>query len=250
MTTPVSDREYWEERARRQGAGAAGYTDQAMDAYEDRLRGSAIDRLLGSGAGRHLLDAGCGTGRWSVRLAGDGWIVTGADISGGLIALAAKAPNVNYIERAVQELDLPTAGFDAWLSVTALQHITVQSEFGDAIDNLTRMLRPGGVAAVLEYAPLRLVGHMPNYLRARNRGQWLKAVTSRGYMLRSETGIRFLGHIPYMLSVRSLRRFKQPAPTLHALRALCWAGDLALARVPGITLLADVRLMVFQKKTP
>lgn len=247
MTVPASDHDYWEDRARRQGAGAAGYTDQSMDAYEDRLRRSAIERLLGPGAGRRLLDAGCGTGRWSVRLAATGWIVTGVDISSELIALAPRAANVSYIERPVQDLDLPGAGFDAWLSVTALQHITAEAEFDAAIDNLTRMLRPGGVAAVLEYAPLRVIGHLPSYLRARNRGQWLDALTSRGYVRRSETGIRFLGHIPYMLAVRFLRHFMQSPPALRGLRSVCWAVDLALARVPALTLLADVRLIVFEK---
>jgi SAM-dependent methyltransferase len=247
LTRSGSDRDYWEDRARRQGAGAAGYTDQAMDAYEDRLRGAAIDRLVGRGAGRRLLDAGCGTGRWSVRLAAAGWVVTGVDISGELIGLAARAANVTYVERPLQDVDFPAASFDAWLSVTALQHITIQAEFDAAIDNLTRMLRPGGQAALLEYAPLRVIGPTPSYLRARDRGQWLHAITSRGYTRRSETGIRFLGHIPYMLAVRLLRRFMRPPPTLRWLRALCWALDLALARVPGITLLADVRLIVFEK---
>ncbi|HEY1454848.1 MAG TPA: hypothetical protein VGG31_00005, partial [Candidatus Dormibacteraeota bacterium] len=64
-----TDRDYWEGRARRLGAGAAGYSDPAMEAYEDRLRGAAIRRLIGEGRGRRLLDAGCGSGRWSVRLA-------------------------------------------------------------------------------------------------------------------------------------------------------------------------------------
>jgi 2-polyprenyl-3-methyl-5-hydroxy-6-metoxy-1,4-benzoquinol methylase len=52
-----------------------------MDAYEDRLRRAAIERVLGRGGGRRLLDAGCGSGRWSIRLAQAGWVVTGADIS-------------------------------------------------------------------------------------------------------------------------------------------------------------------------
>jgi len=34
---------------------------------------------------------------------------------------------------------------------------------------------------------------------------------------------------------------------LNALRASCQAVDLALARIPGITLLGDVRLLTFEK---
>jgi SAM-dependent methyltransferase len=250
--TPT-DHEYWEERTRLYGARAAGYSDVAMDAYEDRLRRAAIERLLGRGGGRRLLDAGCGSGRWSIRLAETGWVVTGADISHGLLALAPSAPNVTYVQGAIQNLDLPTASFDAVLSVTVLQHVTEERDFEAAVDNLMRMLRPAGTVAVLEYAPLRVFGSMPGYMHARSRGQWLRAFTSRGCRLRAETGVRFLGHGPYMLAVKLARRLRPatnkevPAPALNALRASCQAVDLALARIPGITLLGDVRLLCFEK---
>jgi SAM-dependent methyltransferase len=250
---PPTDHEYWEERTRLYGARAAGYSDAAMDAYEDRLRRSAIERLVGGGEGRRLLDAGCGSGRWSIRLAEAGWVVTGADISHRLLALAPSAPNVTYVQSSIQDLDLPNASFDAILSVTVLQHITDETSFDAAIDNLMRMLRPSGMVAVLEYAPLRVFGSMPGYMRARSRGQWVRAFTSRGCRLRAETGVRFLGHGPYMLAVKLARRLRPATnnetlpPALNALRASCQAVDRALARIPEITLTGDVRLLTFEK---
>ncbi|HEX2680925.1 MAG TPA: class I SAM-dependent methyltransferase, partial [Candidatus Dormibacteraeota bacterium] len=154
----ATDREYWEHRAERLGPSAAGYSDASMDAYEDALRGGVMRRLLGDGHGRTLLDAGCGTGRWSVRLAEAGWRVTGVDLSAQLIALATRTKDVTYIAAPIQDLDLPAESFDAWLSVTALQHITSDAEFAAALANLTRMLKPGGTAALLEYSPLWLLG--------------------------------------------------------------------------------------------
>lgn len=252
MKPPASDRDYWEERTRHYGARAAGYRDAAMDAYEDRLRRSAVERFLGSGNGRHLLDAGCGSGRWSVRLADFGWVVIGADITEALIALAPAAPNVTYINGSIQELKLPTASFDAVLSITVLQHITDDRDFEAALDNLTRMLRPAGLVAVLEYAPQRVLGAMPANIRARSRAEWVRAFRSRGYAKRAETGVRFLGHGPYMLAVKLARRLSlaggvEPPPALNGLRKLCQALDLMLARTPGLTLLGDVRLFVFEK---
>ena len=247
MTPPAADRDYWEDRARRYGPRAAGYSDTAMDAYEDRLRRSAIERLVGAGRGRHLLDAGCGSGRWSVRMAAAGWVVTGADISESLIALAPPAPNVTYINGAIEALDLTAASFDAILSVTVLQHITHDRNFDAALDNLARMLRPGGLIAVLEYAPLRVLRQMPAYMKARSRGEWIKAFESRGFKRRSETGIRFVGHVPYMLTVRLARLLGRTDAQLIPLRAVCRAIDLALARVPGFTLAADVQLITFEK---
>lgn len=252
MKPPASDRDYWEERTRHYGARAAGYRDAAMDAYEDRLRRSAIGRFLGRGDGRHMLDAGCGSGRWSVRLADSGWVVTGADITEALIALAPAARNVTYMNGSIQELELPAASFDAVLSITVLQHITDDRDFEAALDNLTRMLRPGGRIAVLEYAPLRVLGAMPANIRARSRAEWVRAFHSRGYSKRAETGVRFLGHGPYMVAVKLARRLKsadgvEPPRALNGLRALCQAFDLMLARIPGLTLLGDVRLFIFEK---
>lgn len=247
MSPPESDREYWEERARRHGARAAGYRDDAMDSYEDRLRRSAIARLVGDGHGRELLDAGCGSGRWSVFLAQAGWVVTGVDISQELIRLAQPATGVTYMTSSIQDVNVPAARFDAWLSVTALQHITSPPEFDASLDNLTRMLRPGGMAAILEYSPLGAVGTMPSYMHGRSRRQWIEVMTSRGYIKREESGVRFLGHGPYILAIRLVRRFGIAPDALNFLRSACWALDLSLARVPLITRLADVRLLTFEK---
>lgn len=218
-----------------------------MDAYEERLRRSALTRLLGAGGGRSLLDAGCGSGRWSVLMARAGWVVTGVDFSRELIAHAPAAPNVAYVASAIQDLDLPASSFDAWLSATALQHITVESEFDAALANLTRMLRAGGIAAVLEYSPLVLLGRTGSYLRARSRRQWIDAITPHGYAKTREVGVRFVGHIPYMLAVRATRRFGR-SYAWGSLRSAGWAIDLALSRVPGLTRAGDVRLLLFEKK--
>jgi 2-polyprenyl-3-methyl-5-hydroxy-6-metoxy-1,4-benzoquinol methylase len=247
MNPPASDREYWEDRARRHGSRAAGYQDDAMNAYEDRLRRSAITRLVGKGQHRELLDAGCGSGRWSVFLARDGWVVTGVDISRELIRLATPATDVTYIASAIQDLELPDSRYNAWLSVTALQHITSPAEFDAALDNLGRMLQPGGMAAVLEYSPLVRVGSMPSYMRARTRRQWIDVMSSRGYVQRAESGVRFLGHGPYILAVRLCRRLGIAPAALDLLRSICWMLDLTLARTPLITRLADVRLLIFEK---
>lgn len=240
MTSPGSDRDYWEDRAARLGAAAGGYADTAMDAYEDRLRAGAIRRLIGRGNGRRLLDAGCGSGRWSVRLADAGWVVTGIDISKSLLAMAPSHPNVTYHEAAIQDFDAPAESFDAWITVTALQHITDPVQFDAALDNLKRMLRPGGIGGVLEYAPRRVVRATVSYMRPHSRQDWISALTSRGYELRGETGIRFAGHIPYMVTRRAFR-------DVGVVRSMGWTLDLALARIPLVTRAADVRLLVFHK---
>jgi hypothetical protein len=88
---------------------------------------------------------------------------------------------------------------------------------------------------------------MPSYMRARSRRQWIEVMTSRGYVKRAESGVRFLGHGPYIIAVRLLRRFGAAPAAPNALRSLGWALDLALARLPVITQVADVRLLIFEK---
>jgi ubiquinone/menaquinone biosynthesis C-methylase UbiE len=249
VTQTGSDRDYWDERTRRYGVHAGGYRDREMDLYEDRLRMAAISRLLGAGRGRRLLDAGCGNGRWSVRLAQAGWIVTGVDFSTELIALARAAENVTYIAASIEDLGMPGATFDGWLSVTALQHITSDQAFVAALENLTRMTRPGGTAALLEYAPLMVLRRSAPHMKTRSRRQWIEAVESRGYSKRAETGVRFVGHVPFMVAVRIWSRLGGGTRSLRWLRAVCWALDLGLARIGGLTLMSPVRLIVFEKVT-
>jgi ubiquinone/menaquinone biosynthesis C-methylase UbiE len=241
------DHEYWERRAERLGPLAAGYSDPEMEAYEDALRDAAIIRLLGNGNQRRLLDAGCGTGRWSARLAEAGWIVTGVDQSERLIAMARRADNVTYIASAIQDLDLPNSTFDAWLSVTALQHITSDDDFDAALSNLTRLLKPGGLAAMLEYAPLWLAGGTQPHVRVRTRRQWIELLVSRGYRRRFETGVRFVGYMPYMLAVRASRALGLRRQPIGWLRTVSRAVDRSLSRIPGVSLAADVRMIVFEK---
>ncbi|MCI0497349.1 MAG: methyltransferase domain-containing protein, partial [Thermoplasmata archaeon] len=47
--------------------------------------------LFGLGSGARIVDVGCGTGRHSVELARRGYRVVGIDLSGGMLAQAAKA---------------------------------------------------------------------------------------------------------------------------------------------------------------
>ena len=73
----------------------------AYDARWDRLasqgepvHGEAafVERLVGGGERRRVLDAGCGTGRVGVELARRGWTVVGVDNDADMVALAAGKP--------------------------------------------------------------------------------------------------------------------------------------------------------------
>jgi len=88
-TLTVADRQYWDDRAREYGQRAVGYLDSVQERYEEPRRWAAFQRLCQVGPGMRVLDLGCGTGRWSVRLSKLGCTVVAADMSPVMIQMAA-----------------------------------------------------------------------------------------------------------------------------------------------------------------
>ena len=126
-------------------AGAARY-DGIADWYDEVFAASELGRsnceaaltLLGEGPGR-LLDVGCGGGLNALAFAEGGWTVTGVDISGDQLRLAASR-GVDVLRADARSLPFPDASFDAVVSVGT--H-TDMDDFGGALVEVARVLRPG-----------------------------------------------------------------------------------------------------------
>lgn len=94
-----------------------------MSAWEGDEYQARFDRLAASGTHVHgeadfvtafaptsVLDAGCGTGRVSIELAGRGMEVVGADIDPSMLATARRqAPDLPWVEADLTTLDLGRA---------------------------------------------------------------------------------------------------------------------------------------------
>jgi demethylmenaquinone methyltransferase / 2-methoxy-6-polyprenyl-1,4-benzoquinol methylase len=107
-------------------------------------------RKIGLSSGMSLLDVGCGTGviaREAARLVGSHGFVVGLDPSLGMLRQA----RANEVQVAVQGLgeSLPfsTQTFDALSMGYALRHV---ADLGVAFAEFRRVLKPGGVALLLE----------------------------------------------------------------------------------------------------
>ena len=103
-------------------------------------------------AGGRLLDAGSGTGRYAIELAGRGFDVTAVDASPQLLEQAAAKPvpgggHVDFHLGDILVLEA-TADFDAVLCRGVLNDLTEETERATAIDRLGGVLRPGGVLIV------------------------------------------------------------------------------------------------------
>jgi ubiquinone/menaquinone biosynthesis C-methylase UbiE len=109
----------------------------------------ALSAALGCGSGSLVLDAGCGTGQWSVALAREGYRVRGLDISPQMVAAAQDRAHeyalsddaAAFAVGALDETGAPDASFDAIVSRLALDFVPHP---GLVLTEFWRVLRPGG----------------------------------------------------------------------------------------------------------
>jgi 2-polyprenyl-3-methyl-5-hydroxy-6-metoxy-1,4-benzoquinol methylase len=128
------------------------YTDESSPFYE-----AAFDRIAARLAGREktcFLDAGCGDGAHTIRLAKRGYPVFGLDFSDHILAKARENVAANKLDRMVRFergslLKLPVAdrSFDFVLCWGVLMHIP---EVEIAIAELARVIKPNGFLIISE----------------------------------------------------------------------------------------------------
>lgn len=126
---------------RRQASGYARFRrDYSGALYE------AIADLVGAPDGRRALDLGCGTGFVTGSLRARGWRVVGADFSAPMLAEARGflAPPALLIRSRAEALALPDASVALVTCGTAFHWFAPRP----ALDEVTRVLVPGGVVAL------------------------------------------------------------------------------------------------------
>ena len=97
--------------------------------------------------GSSILEAGCGAGRYVKYLAKQGYAVEGLELSGETVAMVKRIwPDCSIIQGDVLKLPYPSDSFDAVLSLGVVEHFLAGP--GGALDEMRRVLRPGGVAIV------------------------------------------------------------------------------------------------------
>jgi len=103
-----------------------------------------LEHHLGrSPGGGRALDAGCGTGFQTARLADLGWQTHGVDISGGLLAVARQnLPGAGLARATLERLPYADASFD--VAVCGGSTLSFVDEPARALAELGRVLRGGG----------------------------------------------------------------------------------------------------------
>jgi len=253
---------YWEDRARRfsrEGEGLAAVCAYGMPAFYNRAidleQRLALGPWLNVRAGIRVLDAGCGVGRWSRRLAARGATVTGVDLSPTMVAeaklraaAAGVAQRCNFRVQDLSTLDMGER-FDMILGVTVLQHILDSGALRAAVAAMTAHLAPWGRMILLESAPTACIDRCDSSVfTARHRDLYLRLFRECRLEVRAISGVdpapfrtRLLPHVrklPGLVSLGLLgfvTAISLPVDVLFGRRAVArsWHAVFVLEHAPG-----------------
>jgi 2-polyprenyl-3-methyl-5-hydroxy-6-metoxy-1,4-benzoquinol methylase len=111
--------------------------------------------LLGNVAGKKILDAACGTGRYALRLAQAGAHVCGIDATAEMLVYAkakrdATGLNIDFHEGDLAQLPFTDASFDAVVCALVLSHAP---DLSPIFNEFSRVLRPGGRLIITDFHP-------------------------------------------------------------------------------------------------
>jgi ubiquinone/menaquinone biosynthesis C-methylase UbiE len=173
---------------------------------QDRLNEMLLDRIiadLGVQPGSIFLDAGCGTGDHTARLARRGFRCVGVDISETVLQKARERINeagfsaqASFICQPLENLALPNDHFDAIHARGVLMHIP---EWEKALKQLVRVLKPRGKIVILELNDQSLESWIVKMIRVVRTGRSRVNRTNGGIEFWSEEG----GH-PFVARVASI----------------------------------------------
>jgi ubiquinone/menaquinone biosynthesis C-methylase UbiE len=127
-----------------------------LDRYRVQLTDREVLRAVGTCAGTHVLDVGCGEGYMSRLLASRGAVVTGIDACEQLVRAATAASGsmrpkrITFATGKMTELRLSSGTYDTVLANHSIQELRNP---GCAFREFSRILRPGGRLVILTLHP-------------------------------------------------------------------------------------------------
>jgi ubiquinone/menaquinone biosynthesis C-methylase UbiE len=236
--SPQANRAYYD-------AFSAGYESHRGDStpggYHDLLDELESDFVRRYGAGRDVLEVGCGTGLVLQRIAAFARTARGVDLSPGMLAHARRR-GLDVCEGSATELPFPDDAFDVTCSFKVLAHVP---DVARALAEMARVTRPGGHLLAEFYNPNSLRGMLRRLGPARSVApgadesnvftqfhspEAVRAIIPAGAELVAARGVRIVTPAAALMRVPVLRGVLRAAE-----RALC---DSPLAAFGGFWIAA------------
>lgn len=139
-------RHYYDEFAKRYDDQRGGRTPGG---YHDLIDDLEVATVVRWGTGKDLLEVGCGTGLLLSRFQRFTKSARGIDLSEGMLE-KARARGLDVVQGSATALPFPDASFDLACSFKVLAHIP---DIGQALAEMTRVVRPGGHVIAEFYNP-------------------------------------------------------------------------------------------------
>lgn len=119
--------------------------------HADPYLSERLVALLDAPDDAHILDVGCGTGNYSMALAGAGFRVTGVDPSEHMLEVArAKSVEVDWHLAFSELLPFPDAQFDGASAMLTTHH---WNNIEQAFKEIARVMKPGARLVILTSTP-------------------------------------------------------------------------------------------------
>jgi SAM-dependent methyltransferase len=224
---------------------AAWYERERGLPYHQLLDDLELELVERYGAGRDVVEVGCGTGRILARAAASARSAVGVDLSAAMLG-QARARGLRVLQGSACALPLASACCDLAYAFKVLAHV---EDVATALAEMARVVRPGGWVLAEFYnahSLRRLVKRIgparPISARA-HEGQ---------FFTRYDTGADIRRILPPSLAWRATRgiRIVTPAAALHRLPLLgpgLGALERALADVPGLRGLGGLLVVCAQR---
>ena len=130
----------------------------------ERTAPAAADLVAAAGvrADQKVLEVGAGVGNAARAAARLGATVTASDFAPSMVAAgralsAAEGLAVDWLEADIEDLPLPDNSFDVVLSTFGIE---CAPRVGIAVDELRRVLKPGGTLGLTQWTPTDFMGEM------------------------------------------------------------------------------------------
>lgn len=125
----------------------AWYTDK-KGSFVDTVETDLAFKMIHVEKGMKVLDVGCGTGNFSIKLAKMGCNVTGIDISDNMLHIARKKAAeenlpINFMHMDLNDLKFEENEFDAVFSMAAFEFVG-HEDAPEALDEMLRVVKEGG----------------------------------------------------------------------------------------------------------